>query len=60
VPIQNKETDDACDGAREGDRGQREGFRDTPQSRAMMEAMGRFNEELREAGILRRADGPKP
>jgi hypothetical protein len=36
------------------------GFRDTPESRAMMEAMGRFNEELRAAGILRSADGLKP
>jgi hypothetical protein len=27
---------------------------------AMMEAMGRFNEELREAGILRVGDGLKP
>ena len=28
--------------------------------REMLEAMGKFNEELREAGILRDADGLKP
>jgi hypothetical protein len=32
----------------------------SPESQAMMEAMGRFNEELRAAGILRDADGLKP
>jgi hypothetical protein len=31
-----------------------------PTDSAMMEAMGRFNAELREAGILRLADGLKP
>jgi hypothetical protein len=36
------------------------GFRTTPESWATMEAMGRFNDELREAGILRAADGLKP
>ena len=36
------------------------GFRNTPESWAMMEAMGRFNDELRKAGILRAADGLKP
>ena len=36
------------------------GFVPTPESMAMMEAMGRFNDELRAAGILRMADGLKP
>jgi len=36
------------------------GFVLTPETRAAMEAMGRFNDELREAGILRAADGLKP
>lgn len=36
------------------------GFRRTPETMAMMEAMGKFNDELRKAGILRFADGLKP
>ena len=36
------------------------GFQRTPESMAAMEAMGRFNDELRAAGILRSADGLKP
>jgi len=36
------------------------GFVLTPETRAAMEAMGRFNDELRKAGILRAADGLKP
>jgi hypothetical protein len=36
------------------------GFTRTPESMAMMEAMGRFNDELDKAGILRTADGLKP
>jgi hypothetical protein len=36
------------------------GFVKTPETRAMMEAMGRFNDELAQAGILRHADGLKP
>ena len=36
------------------------GFVLTPEARAAMEAMGRFNEELRTAGILLMADGLKP
>lgn len=36
------------------------GFVPTPWTAAMMEAMGRFNDELREAGILVAADGLKP
>lgn len=36
------------------------GFTRTPEAMAMMEAMGRFNEELEKAGILRAADGLKP
>jgi hypothetical protein len=37
-----------------------QGFRSTPETREMLEAMGRFNDELRKAGILRAADGLKP
>ncbi|MDQ0468466.1 YciI family protein [Labrys wisconsinensis] len=36
------------------------GFSPDPWTTAMMEAMGRFNDELRAAGILRMADGLKP
>jgi hypothetical protein len=36
------------------------GFLPTPETTEMMEAMGRFNDELRKAGILRDADGLKP
>ena len=36
------------------------GFRRTPETEAAMEAMGRFNDELKKAGILRMADGLKP
>ncbi|MFZ5783731.1 MAG: YciI family protein [Pseudomonadota bacterium] len=36
------------------------GFVLTPQTQELLEAMGRFNEELRQAGILREADGLKP
>jgi hypothetical protein len=36
------------------------GFRRTPQTDAMMAAMGRFNDELKAAGILRDADGLRP
>ena len=36
------------------------GFVRTPETDAMLEAMGKFNDELREAGILREADGLKP
>ena len=36
------------------------GFSPTPESKASMEAMGRFNDELRKAGILRMADGLTP
>ena len=36
------------------------GFVLTPETRAAMAAMGRFNDELRKAGILRAADGLKP
>ena len=46
-----KETDDACDGVREGYRRQRKGL--SPHARdGMMEAMGRFNDELAKAGIM--------
>ena len=36
------------------------GFVPTPESMAMMEAMGKFNDELRKAGILLAADGLTP
>jgi hypothetical protein len=36
------------------------GFVPTTETMEMMEAMGRFNDELRNAGILRVADGLKP
>ena len=35
------------------------GFVRTPETTAAMEAMGKFNDELRKAGILRTADGLK-
>lgn len=36
------------------------GYVPTPETLAMMEAMGKFNDELRKAGILITADGLKP
>jgi len=36
------------------------GFHPTPETLASMEAMGRFNDELREAGILLAGDGLTP
>jgi hypothetical protein len=36
------------------------GFVRTPETAAMMAAMGKFNDELRKAGILRTGDGLKP
>lgn len=36
------------------------GILDTPETRQMMEEMGRFNDALRAAGILVAADGLKP
>ena len=36
------------------------GFHRTPEMMKAMEAMGKFNDELRAAGILRDADGLKP
>ncbi|HTO30403.1 MAG TPA: YciI family protein [Pararhizobium sp.] len=36
------------------------GFSPTPETNEMMEAMGRFNDELEAAGILVTADGLKP
>ena len=36
------------------------GFFHTPETAAMLEAMGKFNEELKKAGILRAADGLTP
>jgi hypothetical protein len=36
------------------------GFFPTPETMKMMEAMGKFNDELSEAGILRDADGLTP
>ena len=36
------------------------GFVRTPEAMAMMDAMGKFNDELQKAGILVAADGLKP
>lgn len=36
------------------------GFEKTPETMAMMEAMGKFNDELTKAGILKDGDGLKP
>ena len=36
------------------------GFVRTPETMAMMEAMGKFNEELIKAGIMRAGDGLQP
>ena len=36
------------------------GFLPTADARAAMAAMGRFNDQLRQAGVLRMADGLKP
>jgi hypothetical protein len=36
------------------------GIRPTPETMKMFEAMGRFNEELRNAGVLLAGDGLKP
>ena len=36
------------------------GFNPTPETKAMMAAMGKFNDELQKAGILVTADGLKP
>jgi hypothetical protein len=36
------------------------GFVPTPETMKMMEAMGKFNDELTKAGILRGGDGLKP
>lgn len=36
------------------------GFVRTPETMAMMEAMGKFNDELKKAGILGEADGLTP
>ena len=37
-----------------------QGFRRTPETLAMMQAMGKFNDALRDAGILVSGDGLKP
>jgi hypothetical protein len=36
------------------------GFFPTPETMALMEAMGKFNNELQKAGILQDGDGLKP
>jgi len=36
------------------------GFVRTPETMAMMEAMGKFNDELQRAGIMRSGDGLRP
>jgi len=56
----NKETNDACDGAREATEDSEKGFLPTTEAMAAMAAMGRFNDELRNAGIMLMADGLKP
>jgi hypothetical protein len=35
-------------------------FVPTPETKKMMEAMGKFNDELRKAGIMKAGDGLKP
>ena len=37
-----------------------QGFSHTPETAAMMEAMGKFNDDLKQAGIFVAADGLKP
>ncbi len=37
-----------------------QGFNPTPETMAMMEAMGKFNDELTKAGIMLAGDGLKP
>jgi hypothetical protein len=39
---------------------EKKGYVPTPETNKMMEEMGKFNDELRKAGILRDADGLKP
>ena len=39
---------------------EKNGFVPTPENLAMLEAMGKFNEELQRAGVLIAADGLKP
>lgn len=39
---------------------EKKGYVPTPETLKMMEAMGRFNDELQNAGILITADGLKP
>jgi hypothetical protein len=36
------------------------GFFSTPETKEMMKAMGKFNDELQKAGIMREGDGLKP
>jgi hypothetical protein len=43
-----------------GSEGSDKAFVRTPETTAMLEAMGRFNDQLRDAGILLAADGLKP
>lgn len=40
--------------------GSEKGFVRSPETAALMEAMGRFNDELQKAGILRNGDGLAP
>jgi hypothetical protein len=39
---------------------EKRGYLPTPEAKAAMAEMGKFNDELRKAGILRTADGLKP
>ena len=39
---------------------EKKGYQPTPEAKAAMAEMGRFNDALRKAGILRAADGLKP
>ena len=52
----NRETSSACDGFREATADSEKGLPSTPQTKA---AMGKFNDALRKAGILRMAEGLK-
>ncbi len=56
----NQENDNACDGAREGDRRQQKVLLHSAWMTEMLETMGKFNDELTKAGILLDGDGLKP
>jgi hypothetical protein len=54
------EAEDAGDGVCKSDCGSDKGFITSPWTTEMTEAMGRFNDELLEAGILLMVGGFKP